>query len=52
MEATKNGGGSRMKMLGVDVGPARLPNTNLDADQVTKLRSDLEKIGFFDWIRA
>jgi len=41
-----------MKMLGVDVGPARLPNTNLDADQVTKLRSDLEKIGFFDWIRA
>jgi len=39
-----------MKMLGVDVGPARLPQVNPSPDQVTKLRSDLEKLGFFDWI--
>jgi N-acetylneuraminate lyase len=36
-----------MKMLGVDVGPARLPHGNLDADQVRMLRAELEKIGFF-----
>ena len=43
---------STMKMLGVDVGPARLPNGNLDAVQLIALRCDLEKLGFFDWIRA
>lgn len=41
------GAKAAMKMLGVDVGPARLPHGNLRADQVKKLRSDLEKIGFF-----
>ena len=40
-----------MKMLGVDVGPARLPNGNPSAEQVAALRSELEKLGFFDWIR-
>lgn len=40
-----------MKMLGVDVGPARLPHSNLDASQVKSLRSDLEQMGFFDWIK-
>jgi N-acetylneuraminate lyase len=40
-----------MKMLGVDVGPARLPNTNLTATQVTALRQDLEHLGFFFWIK-
>ena len=39
-----------MKMLGVDVGPARLPNGSLDAAQQTALRADLEKLGFFDWV--
>ena len=39
-----------MVMLGVDVGPARLPNAPLTADQTTGLRSDLEQIGFFDWL--
>jgi len=39
-----------MKMLGVDVGPARLPNSNLTAEQVVSLRSALEEMGFFDWI--
>ncbi len=40
-----------MKMLGVDVGPARLPNNSLSDEQTTKLRSELEALGFFDWVR-
>jgi N-acetylneuraminate lyase len=40
-----------MKMLGVDVGPARLPNGSLSTPQQATLRTDLEKLGFFDWIR-
>lgn len=39
-----------MKMLGVDVGPARLPNGNLNAEQQLALRTELETLGFFDWI--
>lgn len=39
-----------MTMLGVDVGPARLPNTSLDATQQARLRADLESMGYFDWI--
>jgi N-acetylneuraminate lyase len=41
-----------MKMLGVDVGPARLPNGNLTAAEQNALRTDLEQLGFFDWIKA
>ncbi len=40
-----------MQMLGVDVGPARLPNASLDAAQSAKLRGELEVLGYFDWIR-
>lgn len=40
-----------MKMLGVDVGPARLPHGNLDATQEKALRSDLEAMGFFEWVK-
>jgi len=40
-----------MKMLGVDVGPARLPNNSLGAEQTARLRSELEALGFFDWVR-
>jgi N-acetylneuraminate lyase len=40
-----------MTMLGVDVGPARLPNTTPSPEQVKKLRSDLEQFGFFDWVK-
>lgn len=40
-----------MQMLGVDVGPARLPNASLDAEQAKSLRSDLETLGFFNWIQ-
>lgn len=39
-----------MQMLGVEVGPARLPNTPLPADQAAKLRAELEALGFFDWV--
>lgn len=41
-----------MAMLGVDVGPARLPNGSLTESQTKKLRSELEAMGFFDWISA
>ncbi len=40
-----------MKLLGGDVGPARLPNGSLSAEQQTTLRTDLEKLGFFDWVK-
>lgn len=40
-----------MAMLGVDVGPARLPNASLDSTQAATLRSELEALGFFDWVR-
>jgi N-acetylneuraminate lyase len=40
-----------MGFLGVDVGPARLPYTNLAAEEVRKLRGELEGMGFFDWVK-
>jgi len=40
-----------MKFLGVDCGPVRLPLPGLDAEDENALRGDLERIGFFDWIR-
>jgi N-acetylneuraminate lyase len=40
-----------MAMLGVDVGPARLPNLRLSAAQAGELRARLEAVGFFGWIR-
>jgi N-acetylneuraminate lyase len=39
-----------MEMLGVPVGPARLPNTNPTAQQIAILRGKLEAMGFFEWI--
>ena len=41
-----------MGMLGVNVGPARLPNNSLNPEQAGELRAKLEAVGFFDWIRA
>jgi len=41
-----------MKMLAVDVGPARLPNGTLTTEQQKALRAELETIGFFEWIGA
>ena len=40
-----------MKMLGVDVGPARLPSATPSPEQVIKLRSELAALGFFDWVK-
>lgn len=39
-----------MKMLGVDVGPARLPHHHLEKEQVKSLRQQLESLGFFGWL--
>ena len=39
-----------MGMLGIDVGPARLPNGNLTAEEKISLRGGLEKLGFFGWV--
>jgi len=39
-----------MQMLGVDVGPARLPNSSLNPEQKSSLQADLKSLGFFDWI--
>lgn len=40
-----------MEILGVDVGPARLPNVTLNAEQKEKLRGELEAMGFFEWVK-
>ncbi len=40
-----------MGYVGVDVGPSRLPNANLTTEQHAQLRTSLERLGFFDWIR-
>jgi N-acetylneuraminate lyase len=40
-----------MQMLGVDVGPARLPNTSLTSEQSKELRGKLEALGFFGWLK-
>jgi N-acetylneuraminate lyase len=40
-----------MGFLGIDVGPARLPFMNLQSEQRNRLRSSLEKLGYFSWIR-
>ncbi len=45
-------GKALLKMSGVDVGPARLPIGNPSAEQVAKLRTEIEGIGYFDWSRA
>ncbi|RBP45304.1 N-acetylneuraminate lyase [Roseimicrobium gellanilyticum] len=39
-----------MEMLNVPVGPPRLPNTALDHSQKKVLQSELESLGFFDWL--
>jgi N-acetylneuraminate lyase len=40
-----------MTFLGVDVGPARLPHVSLTPEQDASLRSELEGIGFFEWLK-
>lgn len=41
-----------MGFLGVEVGPARLPNGNLTPDQNARLRDRLDQLGFFGWLRV
>lgn len=41
-----------MGLLGIDVGPARLPHANLSAEQRLQLQTGLERLGFFDWLRT
>lgn len=41
-----------MGFLGVEVGPPRLPIRPLPPAEAARLRSQLESLGFFDWIRA
>lgn len=40
-----------MRLLGVDVGPARLPNASLSQEQKSRLRAALDRLGFFDWLQ-
>lgn len=40
-----------MAMLGVPVGQPRLPNTPLTPEDRDTLRSRLETLGFFDWVK-
>jgi N-acetylneuraminate lyase len=40
-----------MSMIGLDLGPVRLPLKNLDEPKKEALRKELESIGFFDWRR-
>jgi N-acetylneuraminate lyase len=41
-----------MSLLGLDLGPIRLPLTNPTAGQFKTLRAELETLGFFDWIKS
>ena len=40
-----------MGMLGVNVGPARLPHAPITSEQSSALQADLESVGFFDWVK-
>ena len=40
-----------MNFLGIDLGPARLPNKELSAENRTKLKNDLDKLEFFSWLK-
>ena len=40
-----------LEMLGVDCGPARPPLVNLSEAAKVTLQSEVEGIGFFDWIK-
>jgi len=40
-----------MKMIGAECGPNRLPHDNLSVKEISALKNELDKIGFFDWGR-
>jgi N-acetylneuraminate lyase len=39
-----------VRMRGVDLGPVRLPNPNLTAEQTAELRRELDRLGFAGWV--
>ena len=39
-----------MALLGLDCGPVRLPQQPLSREALSAMRTDLERIGFFEWI--
>jgi len=41
-----------MGFLGVDVGPVRLPNSNLRPGEAARLHTSLDQLGFFDWVQS
>jgi hypothetical protein len=41
-----------MKLIGFDFGPVRLPQVSLTPQEEASLKSDMERIGFFDWARS
>ena len=43
---------SVMKMIGVDCGPCRSPNRELDPQSLKRLKESLEQLGLFDWQRS
>jgi N-acetylneuraminate lyase len=40
-----------LRLIGLDCGSCRLPQPRLTPEQTRKLRTSLEKIGFFEWAR-
>jgi len=40
-----------LAMLDDDCGPCRLPQARISDDQIARLRSELDEIGFFEWAR-
>ncbi|MBL8812726.1 MAG: dihydrodipicolinate synthase family protein [Planctomycetaceae bacterium] len=40
-----------MEMLGAPIGPPRLPNNRLDQSAKAALKTRLQEMGFFEWIR-
>ena len=41
-----------MRWFGVDCGPCRPPLLSLDDGQASRLRADLDRIGFFDAVSS
>ncbi len=39
-----------MKLIGQDCGPARLPQPQLDPEQIEQMRQQLQSLGFFQWL--
>lgn len=40
-----------MSLIGLDLGPVRAPLSTLSDQEKTSLRTDLEQVGFFEWIK-